>query len=198
MVFRVALLTVGGAYILPRFYYRWRASRAAAPGETELRNVRESRVRLALMGISGIGADLLAVAWAINPAWIAWASLPLPLFLRWAGVALGMTAVWLGYAAHRTLGTSFTATLKTLDDHRLVGKGVYGWIRHPMYTSFFALLATSALLTANWLIGALGLVYSLLIVQRVSEEEAMLLESFGDDYRGYMGQTGRFLPRLFG
>ena len=65
-----------------------------------------------------------------------------------------------------------------------------------MYTSFFALLATSALLTASWLIGALGLVYSLLIVQRVSEEEAMLLESFGEGYRHYMRHTGRFLPRL--
>jgi len=122
----------------------------------------------------------------------------LPRFLRWAGVVLGLTAVWLGYAAHRTRGTSFTATIKTQDDHRLVGKGVYGWIRHPMYTSFFALLVTSALLTTNWLIGALGLVYSLLIVQRVSDEEAMLLETFGDDYRRYMGRKGRFLPSLFG
>jgi protein-S-isoprenylcysteine O-methyltransferase Ste14 len=195
-VFRLALLVTGAAYIVPRFYYRWRASRSGPPGESELRNVSESTVRLLLMGISGLGADLLSVVWAINPSWIARSSLPLPLWLRWMGVAFGLVAVFLGYAAHRTLGTSYTATLKTLDDHRLVVQGVYRWVRHPMYASFFALLATNTLLTGSWLVGALGLLYSLLIIGRVSDEERMLLESFGDDYRRYMRQTGRFFPRL--
>lgn len=195
MVFRVALLVIGTLYIVPRFVYRWIASRSGSPGESELRNVSESRMRLFLMGVSGLGADLLSVAWAINPAWIAWSSLPLPYWLRWVGVTFGLAAVLLGYVAHRTLGTSFTATLKTLDDHRLVVQGVYRWIRHPMYASFFALLATNALLTANWLIAALGLVYSLLIIVRVFEEERIMVESFGDDYRRYMRRTGRFFPR---
>jgi protein-S-isoprenylcysteine O-methyltransferase Ste14 len=148
------------------------------------------------MGISGLGADLLSVAWAINPSWIAWSTLPLPLWLRWAGVAFGLVAVGLGYVAHRTLRTSYIATLKTLDPHRLVLQGLYRWVRHPMYTSFFALLATSALLTASWLVGGLGVVYSLLIVGRVAEEEGMLLDYFGEDYRRYMRHAGRFLPRL--
>ena len=196
-VFRGALLAVGSASIVPRFCHRWRASRSGPPGESELRNVSESKVRLLLMGISGLGTDLLSVAWAINPSWIAWSSLPLPLWLRWAGVALGLGAVWLGCLAHRTLGTSYTATLKTLEDHGLVVQGVYRWVRHPMDSSFFASLASNVLLIASWLIGVLGLVYSLLIIQRVSDEERMLLESFGEDYRLYVRYTGCFLPRLF-
>ena len=109
---------------------------------------------------------------------------------------MGAVAVWLGYLSHRTIGINYTPTLKTRENHYLVAQGVYRWVRHPMYTSFFALLAACLLLSANWLIGVLGLVYSLLIVERVGHEERMLLDVFDDDYRQYMRRTGRFLPRL--
>jgi protein-S-isoprenylcysteine O-methyltransferase Ste14 len=65
-----------------------------------------------------------------------------------------------------------------------------------MYTSFFAYLGASFLLTANWLIGVLGLVYSLLILERVGHEERMMLDTYGEEYRQYVQHTGRFLPRL--
>jgi protein-S-isoprenylcysteine O-methyltransferase Ste14 len=64
-----------------------------------------------------------------------------------------------------------------------------------MYTSFFVLLTSYFLLTTNWLIGLLGLGYSLLIVERAGREEQMLMERFGDEYRAYMQDTGRFVPR---
>jgi protein-S-isoprenylcysteine O-methyltransferase Ste14 len=31
---------------------------------------------------------------------------------------------------------------------------------------------------------------------RVADEERMLVEQFGDEYRDYMRRTGRLLPRL--
>ena len=65
-----------------------------------------------------------------------------------------------------------------------------------MYASFFAVLTADFLLTANWLIGLLGLVYSLLIVERVGHEERMMLDTYGEEYRNYMRRTGRFFPRL--
>jgi protein-S-isoprenylcysteine O-methyltransferase Ste14 len=35
-----------------------------------------------------------------------------------------------------------------------------------------------------------------LLVVRTRKEEQKLIERFGDAYRRYMAQTGRFLPRL--
>jgi protein-S-isoprenylcysteine O-methyltransferase Ste14 len=196
LLFRIVLAVKSVAYIVPRFYYRRQAARANPSGETELRNVSESKLRLALMGVSGLGANLLTLLWIIHPAWLSWSRLPLPDWLRWVGVVVGAIAVWLGYLAHRTLGTSYTATLKRVEGQRFVVQGVYRWIRHPMYTSFFAVLVADFLLTANWLIGLLGLVYSLVIVERVGHEERILLESFGDEYRQYTQRVGRFFPRL--
>ncbi len=40
-----------------------------------------------------------------------------------------------------------------------------------------------------------GLVFAVLVV-RTLKEEADLEERFGDEYRSYMRQTGRFVPRL--
>ncbi len=194
IVFRAIMLGVMVGYIVPRATYRIQARRAGPPGETALRNATESKVRLALMGVSGLGADLLSIVWVIQPAWLRWSSLPLPVWLRWIGAAAGAVAVWVGYLAHRTLGVNFTPTLQTKEDHHIVAQGIYRRVRHPMYTSFFALLTACFLLTANWLIGVLGAVYTLLIVERVGHEERMMLDAFGERYRRYMRDTGRFLP----
>jgi protein-S-isoprenylcysteine O-methyltransferase Ste14 len=195
-IFRFALLAMMLGFIIPRTYYRRRAHRASPEDQRPLLDTTESKLRLALLGVCGLSADLLSIAWAINPGWLAWSSLPLPIWLRWVGVPGAVAVVWLGYLAHRTLGLNYTPDLRTKVSHQVVAEGIYAWIRHPMYTSFFALLATCFLLSANWLIGLLGLGYSLLIVERAGHEERMMVERFGDEYRTYLQRTGRFLPRL--
>jgi protein-S-isoprenylcysteine O-methyltransferase Ste14 len=53
------------------------------------------------------------------------------------------------------------------------------------------------LLTANWLIGLCGIAIIVsVIVIRVPEEERLLIEQFGDEYRTYMQRTGALLPAL--
>jgi protein-S-isoprenylcysteine O-methyltransferase Ste14 len=195
ILFRVALLVMAIGYIAPRFYYRSQARRADPQSQAILHGTTESRVRLALMGISGLGTHLLSILWLIHPAWLDWSSLTLPNWLRWIGAAVAAVTVWLGYLVHRDLGISYTPTLKTGEKHQLVVQGVYRWMRHPMYTSFFAYFIASFLLIANWLVGVLGLIYSLLILERVGHEERMLLDMYGEGYRHYMRRTGRFLPR---
>lgn len=95
-----------------------------------------------------------------------------------------------------TLSLSFTPTLQTIEGLRLVTEGIYRWIRHPMYTSFTLSFTASFLTSTSWVVGALGFVYSLLILNRANAEEKMLLESLGDEYQAYMKHSGRFLPKM--
>ena len=54
-----------------------------------------------------------------------------------------------------------------------------------------------ALVSANWFILLAGTATILVaIFARAPEEEAMLINEFGDAYRTYMQHTGRILPRL--
>ncbi len=118
-----------------------------------------------------------------------------------AGVVAGALAMvaglWLFWRSHADLGESWSVTLELNADHRLVTRGVYAFVRHPMYLSFIVLGIGQALLLANWIAGLSGLVATaLLVAVRLPHEEAMMLEAFGDEYRDYMRRTGRLLPRL--
>lgn len=98
--------------------------------------------------------------------------------------------VWL----FRTIGTNISPRETTREGHQLVVTGPYRYIRHPLYSFGFAFYA--ALATALRPILALLIVAFGLPTRRTLKEEQNLIARFGDDYRRYMAQTGRFLPRL--
>jgi protein-S-isoprenylcysteine O-methyltransferase Ste14 len=66
-----------------------------------------------------------------------------------------------------------------------------------MYSSFFLLALAQLLLMPNWFAGTSGLVgVGLLYAFRIRQEERMMLERFGADYRDYMASTKRLIPWL--
>jgi protein-S-isoprenylcysteine O-methyltransferase Ste14 len=66
-----------------------------------------------------------------------------------------------------------------------------------MYSSFFLLALAQLLLMPNWFAGTSGLVgVGLLYAFRIRQEEGMMLERFGADYRDYMASTKRLIPWL--
>src|SRR5262245_45396532 len=74
-------------------------------------------------------------AWMIEPGWMAWSSVPLPVWVRWAGI--GFMAVGCGLAVwtFHCLGSNLTDTVVTRQKHTLVLRGPYRWVRHPFYDS---------------------------------------------------------------
>ena len=53
-------------------------------------------------------------------------------------------------------------------------------------------------MSANWLVGGLNLVaVAYMYFVRVADEEAMMLDHFGQSYEVYMGNTGRLFPRFW-
>jgi protein-S-isoprenylcysteine O-methyltransferase Ste14 len=125
MISRLTLLVMMLGYIIPRSYYRRKARLASPQDQLPLKDTTESKARLVLLGACGLSADLLSIAWATNPDWLVWSSLPLPVWLRWLGVPSAVAAVWLGYLAHRTLGPNYTPDLRTKKEHQVVAEGIY-------------------------------------------------------------------------
>jgi len=150
-------------------------------------------VTLRLAGVAGMGS---LIAYVINPASMAWAAVPLPVWLRWMGVGLcliaGLLLVWM----FRSLGRNLTDTVVTRKEHTLVTTGPYRWVRHPLYSSAALAIVGNSLVAANWFFFAAGCLMFLLLVIRTRKEEENLIARFGDEYRKYMQRTGRFVPRL--
>lgn len=135
-------------------------------------------------------------AYMINPARMAWSSLPLPEWLRWTGVALWVIASGLVIWTMHSLGKNLTDTVVTRREHTLVRHGPYRWVRHPFYVSVGLLVFATSLVAANWFILAVTWLFLLLVILRTRKEEENLVARFGDSYREYMERTGRFLPKL--
>jgi protein-S-isoprenylcysteine O-methyltransferase Ste14 len=150
-------------------------------------------VALRLCGFTTLAG---VVVYLINPQWMAWGAVPLPVWLRWLGVgpfvAGGVLIAW----TFRHLGKNLTDTVVTRREHTLVTSGPYRWVRHPFYVAAALIFAAMSLLTANAFLAATGGMALLLLVIRTRTEEEKLIERFGDDYRRYMERTGRFFPRL--
>ncbi|EIW55737.1 ICMT-domain-containing protein [Trametes versicolor FP-101664 SS1] len=139
-----------------------------------------------------------------------------PRYLLGAAIALigGGVRVW----AYRTLGRFFTWQLAVKSDHNLVTDGPYAWVRHPSYTGFVMapignlIMATSAgayFTEVGWrgtgwgkvylaaVFGYIGLV-GVQVLTRVSKEDAVLRENFGEEWEAWAKKTPyRLIPYIY-
>lgn len=101
------------------------------------------------------------------------------------------------WRAHKDLGKNWSAGLEVREEHTLVTIGVYSKVRHPMYTAIWLSVIAQPLLIQNWIAGALVVpAFAALYFMRVPQEEAMMHETFGDQYNEYIKKTGRLLPKV--
>jgi protein-S-isoprenylcysteine O-methyltransferase Ste14 len=114
------------------------------------------------------------------------------------GVAIMAAALVMFRVTHKQLGRNWSVSLETRTDHKLVTEGLYRWVRHPMYSSFLLLAIGQCLLLPNWIAGPIGLLaIAILFFFRVGREEAMMMETFGEEYRRYMSRTARIVPFVY-
>ena len=190
--FRVILSTLYILVVLVRSYYMRRGNEAGQ----KISRTQEERFTLPLLASFSFLGTAAGVVYVFAPQRASWATLPTPAWSRWVGVGLGIISLPSFAWTHHALGKNWALALVTKEGHTLVTSGPYRWVRHPMYTAIFLQSLASFLLSANWVIGLTGLGTSMLCVARVREEEALMVEEFGDQYQAYMERTGRFLPRL--
>lgn len=159
---------------------------------------REGRLKFGAIGFLWLAWISASFAFVVNPALMGWSALSLPAWVRWTGVAISFPFLVLGGWAilSLVLRDAYSASVVIKDSHTLVTSGPYRWVRHPIYSNYFAFTLSFFVLTENWFIGLALLAMSILLASRVEGEEAMMLERFGDEYRGHMQRTGKFLPRL--
>lgn len=157
------------------------------------RDVRE--MALMVVSASGLGVLPLLFVWT---RWFRFADYPFHPVQAWFGILVAMASLVAFYLTHRELGRNWSVSLDVREHHTLVTGGVYGRVRHPMYTAFWLWAVAQALLLPNWIGGMAGLVgFGILFAGRVAREERMMIESFGDEYRAYMGRTYRVIPGIF-
>ena len=193
-IFRFLTAAILIGFVAHRAYYTRKYPPSDAATVDKLRPSLASR----LASILSFAALAATAIYVIDPRWIAWASLPLPLWSRWFGVGVAIVGFGLLEWAHHSLGREWSDQPRLTQSQRLVQSGPYHWIRHPIYTSFTLILGSTLLITATWLVG-LAWIASMAIefTVRIRYEETLMSARFGEEYRDYSSRTGRLFPRLW-
>lgn len=135
-----------------------------------------------LVQFAAIGALLLTGPWLAQPAAL--------LALQLGGLAL---AAW----AILTMGIgNFGASPLPLAEARLVQRGPYAYIRHPMYTGLLLFTLALVLAAPSLLRIAFWLVLLIDLVLKLHYEEALLAAKFSG-YPKYQQATKKLIPFIY-
>lgn len=111
------------------------------------------------------------------------------------GLALFAAAMVLRLVAIRTLDKFWSLDVEIREGHKLVRHGVYGFMRHPVYAAIILeFVGMNLVANAYWTLLATLLLYFPLLGVRLVQEEKVLVEKFGDDYRRYRHEVRALVP----
>ena len=110
--------------------------------------------------------------WIVLPEWAVW---------------LAAAFYLLGYSLYGVVlreNTYLSRTVEVQEDQKVIDTGLYGIVRHPMYTATIILFLSMPLVLASPISFLIMLLYIPLIAKRIRNEEAVLEEGL-KGYREY-------------
>ena len=138
---------------------------------------KEQKSVVALSGVMFVAAFVMAglnwrFQWLVLPDWAVW--IAATLFLT--GYAL--------YAEVLRENTYLSRTIEVQEDQKVINTGLYGIVRHPMYSATIILFLSMPLVLASPISFLLMLLYLPIIAKRIRNEETVL-ENGLEGYREY-------------
>ncbi len=150
----------------------------------------EQSIVVRLSGLLFIAAFVIAgfnwrYGWCVLPEWAVWSAVVL------------FVAGYMLYAEVLCENAYLSRTIEVQAGQKVVDTGLYGVVRHPMYTATIFIFLSMPLVLASPLSFALMLIYIPLIIKRIKHEERLLkreLEGYGD----YMQRVKyRLIPYIY-
>jgi protein-S-isoprenylcysteine O-methyltransferase Ste14 len=121
--------------------------------------------------------------------------------LRFSLMTLGCSILMLGCLVNIkgrfNLGKNWSNQIKIYDDHSFVSRGVYRFVRHPLYASIIWMFFGASLIYSSYAAFFANLfIFIPFMYYRAKQEEGILAKEFAD-YKNYQIKVGMFFPRLY-
>jgi protein-S-isoprenylcysteine O-methyltransferase Ste14 len=115
----------------------------------------------------------------------------------WVGFALIVIGFVILFVAHLTIGRFHVSTVAIRKDHQLITHGIYRFTRHPIYLGVLIVAVGIPVYSSS--LGGLVIMSALIpiFLNRIQMEERLLIEEFGDAYRGYRETTRKLIPFIY-
>ena len=150
----------------------------------------EQRVVIALSGIMFVAVFVVAglghrLGWPAFPTWVTW---------------LGAILFLVSYALYGVVISEnkfLSRTIEVQEGQHVVDTGLYGIVRHPMYSSTLVLFLSMPLALGSPFAFVIMLVYIPIIVKRILNEEKVLAEGL-EGYADYLARVPwRLIPHIW-
>ena len=116
----------------------------------------------------------------------------------YSGVGLICCGLIIRWIAILTLKKAFTVDVSISKDQTLVKSGIYTYIRHPSYLGSLLSFLGLGIVFNNWITFAVIFIPILIsFLYRISIEEKVLIEAFGNQYREYVEHSNRLIPGIY-
>ena len=147
---------------------------------------------LFVQGMSGLSAPGVRTGQPIYPLYVQ--VLPHTTLLSVAGLLLTVAGLLLALWARAILGTNWSGSVTLKEDHELVERGPYAYVRHPIYSGVILMALGTAIV-----VGTLGVILGvpLLFIScwiKLKQEESLLIGHFGEEYPEYMTRVKALIP----
>lgn len=163
-----------------------------------LSNIKETEgmFQTVLQTIIGLFVVAVILTYVLAPFKIHSFSLDIPNSFRNFAIIIGILSqigtIW----CHTALGPNWSRHLRVWEDQELITTGPYKYVRHPLYTMYYLLMINIGIVSANSLIMVAMLLLIISLYIRISTEETMLVNAFGEKYKEYMKTTGKLVPKI--
>jgi protein-S-isoprenylcysteine O-methyltransferase Ste14 len=141
-----------------------------------------------------VGQFLLLLAIAILGITCRATSKPLPIFIF--GLIFLVASAICGIAGLMRLGRNLTPFSKPSNETQLVQHGIYGLMRHPLYTAVIWAAMGWSLIWQSWPALATSLALAAFFDAKARHEERWLRQKF-PDYADYERRVRRFIPWIY-
>ncbi len=129
---------------------------------------------------------------------INFADMGVSVVVRFTGLFVYQLGIALFFISNDSFAGSWWSGPEIGHNPHLAKETVYGYVRHPIYTSVYAVIIGCMLVSGNWLVGFCAVIpFTALCAVRVATEEQVLKNKMGSSYAEYRQATGFFLPKLF-
>jgi len=115
--------------------------------------------------------------------------------LQIVAVVLAVASIWLAVSAINELGKQWSLAARLTEGHKLITSGVYGIVRHPIYTAMFGIMVATGIIFSNWIaIPAAVVIFVIGTKIRTDLEEALLREAFGEEFTKWEAKVPALVP----
>ena len=111
------------------------------------------------------------------------------------GMCLAVTGLIIRISSVLTLSRQFTYTVTRIEDHELIDRGLYKFLRHPGYLGQLIIFLGVSVSLSNWLsITAMMIPVLAGYINRIFVEEKFMEKVMGQKYLDYKVRTWRLIP----